>query len=42
MFCRPCVGIVQQPPDDVEWYCPTCAKKEKKKKKKKKKDKHKQ
>lgn len=33
------MGIVEQPPDDVEWFCATCAKKDKKKKKKRKKEK---
>ena len=33
----PCVGITKEPPDDEEWFCPNCAKKNKKKSTKRKK-----
>ncbi|XP_067930112.1 transcription initiation factor TFIID subunit 3-like isoform X2 [Watersipora subatra] len=34
-----CVGITEQPPEDVEWFCGKCAEKDRKKKKKRKKEK---
>lgn len=35
--CRPCVGVMAAPPEEMQWFCPKCASKKKDKKHKKRK-----
>lgn len=35
--CRPCVGLMTAPPEEMQWFCPKCANKKKDKKHKKRK-----
>ena len=37
LTCRPCVGIMAAPPEEMQWFCPKCANKKKDKKHKKRK-----
>ena len=35
--CRPCVGIMAAPPEEMQWFCPKCCNRKKDKKHKKRK-----